>query len=67
MVNIGGISNVTYLSAGGVMADVRAFDTGPGNMVLDAIMQETTKGNRTYDAGGDWRERARYTNRCSPN
>lgn len=52
VVNIGGISNVTYLSAGGVMADVRAFDTGPGNMVLDAIMQETTKGNRTYDAGG---------------
>lgn len=54
VVNIGGISNVTYLPAGGAVADVRAFDTGPGNMVLDAIMHEATNGKRAYDAGGNW-------------
>lgn len=57
VVNIGGISNVTYLPAGGGMAEVRAFDTGPGNMVLDAIVQEATRGRRAYDAGGRWARR----------
>jgi anhydro-N-acetylmuramic acid kinase len=52
VVNIGGISNVTYLPAGGGVAELRAFDTGPGNMVLDAIVREVTKGKRTYDAAG---------------
>ncbi len=54
VVNIGGISNVTYLPAGGGVAELRAFDTGPGNMVLDAIVHEATKGRRAYDAGGRW-------------
>ncbi|MEZ4283929.1 MAG: anhydro-N-acetylmuramic acid kinase [Nitrospira sp.] len=49
--NIGGI-NVTYLPKGGGVNALRAFDTGPGNMVLDAIVQEATQGKRTYDAGG---------------
>ena len=34
--NIGGIGNVTLLPAGCKVDDVRAFDTGPGNMVIDA-------------------------------
>jgi len=57
VVNIGGISNVTYLPAGGEVADIRAFDTGPGNMVLDAIVREATQGARAYDAGGRWARR----------
>ncbi len=57
VVNIGGISNVTYLPAGGGVVDVRAFDTGPGNMVLDAIIRGATKGQRAYDAGGRWASR----------
>ena len=52
VVNIGGISNVTYLPAGGGVKDLRAFDTGPGNMVLDAIVRMATQGKRSYDAGG---------------
>ena len=52
VVNIGGISNVTYLPPGGGIAELQAFDTGPGNMVMDAIVKEATKGQRPYDAGG---------------
>ncbi|MBI4002621.1 MAG: anhydro-N-acetylmuramic acid kinase [Nitrospira defluvii] len=52
VVNIGGISNVTYLPSGGGVAELQAFDTGPGNMVMDAIVREVTKGKRSYDAGG---------------
>ena len=52
VVNIGGISNVTYLPSSGGVAKLQAFDTGPGNMVMDAIVREVTKGRHPYDAGG---------------
>lgn len=35
--NIGGIANITVIPAGATPADVVAFDTGPGNMVMDAL------------------------------
>ena len=35
--NIGGIANITAIPAGGRAEDVVAFDTGPGNMVMDAL------------------------------
>ncbi|MEM1041867.1 MAG: anhydro-N-acetylmuramic acid kinase [Bacteroidota bacterium] len=37
LLNLGGIANVTILPAGGEPGDVTAFDTGPANMVLDAL------------------------------
>ncbi len=52
IVNLGGISNVTYLPRGGSAASVRAFDAGPGNMVLDGLIQRLTKGRSTMDYGG---------------
>src|ERR1700690_3718723 len=35
--NIGGIANLTAIPAGAALADLIAFDTGPGNMVMDAL------------------------------
>ena len=37
--NIGGIANCTVLPASGAMEDVTAFDSGPGNMVIDALAE----------------------------
>jgi anhydro-N-acetylmuramic acid kinase len=52
VVNIGGISNVTYLPPAGDVRSLSAFDTGPGNMVMDALVQRSTAGLLSYDAGG---------------
>jgi anhydro-N-acetylmuramic acid kinase len=39
LLNVGGIANVTYLPRGGGLSDVRAFDTGPANAVLDGLVR----------------------------
>ena len=48
--NIGGIANLTAIPAGASPRQVIAFDTGPGNMVIDAVM-ENAFGKR-YDRDG---------------
>lgn len=50
--NIGGIANITAIPAGGAPEDVVAFDTGPGNMVIDALTRDYTGGKQNYDKGG---------------
>lgn len=52
ILNIGGIANVTYLPAGGGIDDVLAFDTGPGNMVINNVVSEVTEGEMEYDKDG---------------
>lgn len=53
--NIGGIANVTKISPEGVIA----YDTGPGNALLDAAMTVLTGGRRTQDTDGEFARRGR--------
>ena len=50
--NIGGIGNVTYIPPKANWDDVIAFDTGPGNMIIDELAWIATNGKQTYDADG---------------
>jgi anhydro-N-acetylmuramic acid kinase len=52
VVNLGGIANLTWLPAGGTPTDVRAFDTGPANMALDALTAHLTAGQAAFDHDG---------------
>ena len=50
--NIGGIGNVTWLPAGGDRDAVIAFDTGPGNILIDALVTLLSGGGQTFDRDG---------------
>jgi anhydro-N-acetylmuramic acid kinase len=50
--NVGGIANLTAIPAGASLQDLIAFDTGPGNMVMDSLIRGATNGAETYDANG---------------
>jgi anhydro-N-acetylmuramic acid kinase len=50
--NIGGIGNVTFLPAGASMNDVYAFDTGPGNVLIDYAARYFSQGTMRYDHDG---------------
>ena len=48
--NIGGIANLTAIPAGADASRVFAFDTGPGNMVIDSVTEALC--GRAFDRGG---------------
>lgn len=50
LLNIGGIANITFLSKGCDADDVLAFDTGPGNMVIDQLVKRLF--GKEYDIDG---------------
>ncbi len=52
-INIGGIANLTVLPRGTAASNVSAFDSGPGNMLIDAYVRLKTDGERAYDRGGE--------------
>jgi anhydro-N-acetylmuramic acid kinase len=56
--NIGGIANSTVLPAGGTLADILAFDTGPGNVLIDLFVSCLFPPMR-YDAEGQIAARGR--------
>jgi anhydro-N-acetylmuramic acid kinase len=49
--NIGGIANLTAIPAGAKPGDVLAFDTGPGNMVIDQLTQSLFHKRYDHDGG----------------
>lgn len=52
ILNIGGIANLTYLPRKGRREDVIAFDTGPGNMVVDTLYRVLFPGGGAHDTDG---------------
>ena len=52
VVNIGGISNVTYLPSKAGLGRILAFDAGPGNMLMDGLAQHLTQGRMAMDRHG---------------
>jgi anhydro-N-acetylmuramic acid kinase len=52
IVNLGGIANVTFLPRAGGLDDIRAFDTGPCNMLLDGLVVKGTNGRQQFDRNG---------------
>jgi anhydro-N-acetylmuramic acid kinase len=51
--NIGGIANVTVIPTGATLSNVFAFDTGPGNMVIDALVRHFTRGRKGFDRNAE--------------
>jgi anhydro-N-acetylmuramic acid kinase len=49
--NIGGIANLTAIPPKAAPRDVIAFDTGPGNMLVDTLVEHLTTGRLAYDRG----------------
>src|SRR6186997_1522846 len=71
IVNLGGISNVTYVPRGGMWEGVLAFDTGPANMVLDSLVARATNGRPKDEStrvswGNCWRIRFFPADRRNP-
>jgi anhydro-N-acetylmuramic acid kinase len=47
--NLGGIGNVTVLPPAAKPEEVFAFDTGPANMLIDALVSHFTRGRQRFD------------------
>lgn len=52
LLNLGGIANLTLLPPACGIDQIRAFDSGPGNMVIDALVRHLELDSRGFDAGG---------------
>ncbi|MCM3708985.1 anhydro-N-acetylmuramic acid kinase [Sporosarcina luteola] len=53
LLNIGGIANMTVLPRIGSEEPIVAYDTGPGNMVIDACVAKLTGGKSSFDKDGE--------------
>jgi len=52
LLNIGGISNITFIKKSSGIDKLVAFDTGPGNMIVDYLVKKFTNGKQGYDKDG---------------
>lgn len=55
--NIGGMGNVTWVPPGGARTAMLAFDTGPGNALLDHAVSRLSGGSQRFDHDGAWAAR----------
>jgi anhydro-N-acetylmuramic acid kinase len=53
ILNLGGIANLTWIPRGAGPDDVIAFDVGPANALVDAVVQEFTRGAERMDRDGE--------------
>ena len=58
--NLGGIANVTVIPAHAKPQDVFAFDTGPANILIDALVSHFTKGRQRYDKNAQLAGQGRF-------
>lgn len=52
VLNLGGIANLTFLPKGRGLRNVLAFDTGPGNVLIDGLVARLTRGTMDVDLDG---------------
>src|SRR5262245_52879420 len=52
LLNLGGMANVTHMPRGSSLDEMLAFDTGPGNAVLDSLVELVTGGTERHDVDG---------------
>src|SRR6202035_404626 len=57
--NLGGIANVTVIPANAKPSQVFAFDTGPANMLIDALVAHFTKGGQRFDKNANLAQQGR--------
>jgi len=58
--NLGGIANITVIPANAKPADVFAFDTGPANILIDALVAHFTKGRQRFDKNAQFAGQGRH-------
>jgi anhydro-N-acetylmuramic acid kinase len=61
--NIGGIANITVIPAKAQPSQVFAFDTGPGNMLIDALVSHFTRGRQRFDKNAMFARRGQINQR----
>jgi anhydro-N-acetylmuramic acid kinase len=59
--NLGGIANITVVPANAIPSQVFAFDTGPANMLIDALVQRFTHGRQRFDKDAGLAQSGRST------